>query len=210
MPSKPKQSNPGDINKVSQMDICQTPPHAIEPLLKYIPNDWVIWESACGPDQLLVTAFNSHGYTVIASDLLHGTEFNRFTYKPRGLNYDIEITNMPFSIKYKWLKQSFEDGKPFALLAPYETTFAKEFQLLFRQYNGSPHVIEILSPERRINFKMPNKGWGVNGNSSAQFPTVWITQGLNVHKKVDMDNILFTYYVSMRSVKYNNETNEEL
>jgi len=222
--NKPKTNNKGDITKVSSMDVCQTPPHAIEPLLPYIPRGWVIWESAVGPEKLLQKAFEAHGYTVIGTDLMYGEEYNRFNYRPINLDastgyeplYDIEVTNMPFSIKYDWLSEAFYSSVPFALLAPYETTFAKEFQVLFQRHNGKPWNIEVLSPERRINYKMPNMGWGitewsekkqkmVKKGDSAQMPTCWITWGLNVSTK--RTDYLRTFYVPMRSVRYDSDNN---
>lgn len=218
MANKPKTNNAGDPNKVSAMDVCQTPPHALEPLYPYLPKNVTIWESASGPEEILVKALADRGYTVHATDLMHGEIFNRFTYK-HGLTKWIEVTNMPFSIKYEWLEQAFADGMPFALLAPYETTFAKEWQVLFNKYNGKPWFIEVLSPERRINFKMPFMGWGikvwneikqkwVKKGDSAQMPTVWITWGLDVSST--RNDYLRTFYVPMRSVKYNDDNTEKV
>lgn len=202
---KPKNNNPGDITKISAMDVCQTPPHALEPLYPYLNKDWVIWESACGPELIIAKTLRALDYKVICSDLSWGEQYNRFIYKPDFIDYDIEITNMPFSIKYEWLKQAFKDGKRFAFLAPYETTAAATFKKLFEKYNGKPWQIEKLSPERRINYKMPNKGW----DSSAQMPTCWITWGLNIHHTKRIDETLFEYYVPMRSVKYD-ENNQPI
>jgi len=209
--NKPKTNNKGDINKVSAMDVCQTPPHALEPLYPYLPKDWVIWESAAGPEELLATELRKRGYSVHATDLLYGECYNYFSYQ--SPKYDVEITNMPFSIKYKWLEKAFEYNKPFALLAPYETTAAAAFKSLFERYNGKPWQIEKLTPERRLNFKMPNMGWGitewsekkqkvVKKGDSSQMPTCWITWGLNIHHTKNIDDTLFEYYVPMRSVKY--------
>jgi hypothetical protein len=217
--NKPKTAQPVDTTKVSKVDICQTPPHALEPLYEHIDRMGyrVIWESACGPEQILVTTLQNEGYHVVASDLLMGTEYNYFTYTP--LEYDIEITNVPFSIKYKWLEKAFSRNKPFALLCPYETTAAREFKTLFKQYNGKPWRIEKLSPERRINFKMPNMGWGievwdekkgkmVKKGESAQMPTCWLTWGLEVHLTKNIDDVLFEYDIPMRSVKYDADNKE--
>lgn len=216
--NKPKTNNKGNTNKVSAMDVCQTPPHALEPLYPYLPKDITIWESACGPEEILVNALANNGYTTHATDLMYGEVYNRFTYK-HGLIQWIEVTNMPFSIKYRWLEQAFEDGMPFALLAPYETTFAADFMNLAKKYHWVPWPIEVLSPERRINYKMPNMGWGiqiwdadkgkmVKKGDSAQMPTAWITWGLNVyqHRKEDF----LTYQVPMRLVKYNDDNTEKV
>ena len=217
MTNKPKQTQIKDKTKVSMMDVCQTPPHALEPLYPYISKDRIIWESAAGPEQLIVGALYDNGYdNIIATDLSYGEEYNYFTYEPE--NYDLQLTNVPFSLKYDWIKLAFERGLPFAFIVPYETTFAKEFQVLFARYNNNPYYIEVLSPERRINFKMPFMGWGikvwdefkqkfVSKGESAQMPTMWLTWGLNV--SATRNDYLRTFYVPMRNVKYNEDNTEK-
>ncbi len=189
MANKPKQNNKGGA-----MDICQTPPHALEPLYPYLPLDTIIWESACGPERLLVRTLQAKGYKVHSTDLLYGQ--NRFTYKHDLVKW-IEVTNVPFSLKYQWLEQAFEDNMPFAFLAPYETTAAGTFHKLVAKYGQ----VEVLAPERRINYKMPNKGWG----GTAQMPTCWITRGLDVF--VTREPSFLTYTVPMRSVQYDSDNN---
>ncbi len=212
-------NKPKNAQKIPAMDVCQTPPYALEPLYPYIPKHWTIWESAAGPEELLATALREHGYIVHATDLLYGECYDRFKYK--SPEYDIELTNVPFSIKYEWLAQSFSDGKRFALLVPYETTFAGKFQELFKQYNGKPWHIEVLSPTSRIDFKMPELGWGdykedkKTGklkwvDSSSQMPTVWLTWGLEVHESKNIDDVLFTYYVPINKKKYNKDNTERI
>lgn len=197
-------NKPKNNDNSPDRDNCETPPHAIEPLLPYIPKDWIIWESAYGSSMLLVKAFRERGYTVIASEA--GDDF--FKYFPA--TYTIQVTNPPFSKKYAWLERSFELSRPFALLLPYESTFAGRFQKLFRAYNNKPWRIQVLSPERRINFKMPRLGWGKyvekNGKrvwkaTSAQMPTMWLTWGL----EVDQNEYLETFYVPMRKVEYTHD-----
>lgn len=215
MANKPKNNYKGDTKKVNKIDICQTPPHAIEPLLSLVPKDWVIWESAAGPEQILARRLAELGYDVIATDLLYGEEYNYFTYSPG--HYDVEITNIPFSIKYHWIKQAFERRQRFALICPYETTAAATFQKLAAKYHHNPYPIEVLAPERRVNFKMPNVGWGKEvwseekgfyySGGSAQMPTIWLTWGLDAYKKYD--DYLWTYAVPMRNVKYD-ENNKEI
>jgi len=217
MAGKPKSTQVKDKTKVSAMDVCQTPPHALEPLYPYIPKGTIIWESAAGPEQLIVNALHNNGYdNVIATDLSYGEQYNYFTYEPEY--YDLQLTNVPFSLKYDWIKLAFERGIPFAVIVPYETTFAKEFQVLFAEYNGKPHWIEVLSPERRINYKMPFMNWGIKvwdevkqkfikKGDSAQMPTMWLTWGLNV--SATRNDYLRTFYVPMRNVKYNEDNTEK-
>jgi hypothetical protein len=207
---KPRQNQAKDPEKVNKRDVCATPAHAIEPLLPLIPKHWIIWECACGPEQLMVKAFQAHGYTVHSTDLLHGENF--FTYEPIS-RYNIIVTNPPWSLKYEFIERCLALGKPFALLVPYETVAAGTFQDLCKEYGA---CFEVLAPERRINFKMPDKGWGkeewdekqgkfVMKGDSAQMPTCWLTFGLDVQIKT----IATIHPVPMRKVKYD-ENNQEI
>jgi len=162
-------TKPKSNDKNPQKDKCGTPSYALTPLLPYIPKDWIVWESASG-EGLLADALEINGYQVIRSDILTGQ--NYFDDRNLPSHYDIQITNVPFSIKYKWLQRAYQLGKPFALLMPSDVLFAgKEAQPLFQKYG-----CEILLPDKRTDFKMPNKGWG----GTAQMHTSWFTWGLNI------------------------------
>ena len=149
-------------------DACQTPPYAIDPLLPYLDTHWTIWEPAQG-ERLLVEALYDSGFNdVVGSDLLTGQNF--FEFEPP--QWDALVTNPPFSLKYKWLERCYQLGKPFALLLPVETLGAKTAQDLFRQFG-----LNMIFMDKRVNFKMPNKGWEGGG---AQFPVAWFTWGFNI------------------------------
>lgn len=163
MPNKPKNNSKGNPKR----DRCQTPDYALNPLIQHLKAfEWklgrkmTIWESAAG-DGLLADALEIHGFKVVRSDILTGQSY--FEYQPP--EYDIEVTNVPFSIKYLWLKQAYAYKKPFCFLMPSDTQFAKTAQQLFKT-----HGINILVPDARIDFKMPDKGWDGRG---AQFSTSW-------------------------------------
>jgi hypothetical protein len=168
---KPKRNHTGTPDKSSLIDRCQTPAYALDPLLPYLPppdDQTIIWEPAAG-EAYLAWALYDHGYAVAQSDVLTGQNF--FHYEP-PLDWSVIVTNPPYSIKYDWLARCYALGKPFALLMPVEMIAASTAQRLFKQYG-----IEILMPDKRINFKMPNAGWNGNG---AQFPTCWYTFGLSI------------------------------
>lgn len=159
---KPKQSY-----KPDGRDNCQTPQYALDPLLPYLKTSWLIWESAVGEGNI-VRKLRKSGFSVGASDILTGQDF--FKYEPTL--WDCQITNPPFSRKYEWIDRSFSIGKPFALLLPLETLGAQKAQKLFERYS-----IEIILLNKRVGYKMPNKGW--NG-AGAHFPSAWFTWGLNI------------------------------
>lgn len=165
---KPKMNHAGDLYIPQGVDACQTPPEGLEPLLPYVYHDWEVWEPAAGQG-LLVQSLQAAGlHIVYAGDLLSGMNF--FEYEPE--EWDCIITNPPYSIKYEWLEHCYRLGKPFALLMPVEVLGAKKAQALFRQYG-----VEVVFPNGRINFSMPNIGFE---GSAAQFPTAWFTWGFNI------------------------------
>jgi hypothetical protein len=167
-PMKPKSNQAGDIYTPMGYDACQTPPEAINPLLPYLSQDWTIWECAKGEGGIVEALYDSGFQSLTGSDLLTGENF--FEYEPS--QWDCIVTNPPYSIKYQWIERCYALGKPFALLLPVETLGAKTAQEFFRKCG-----LEVIFLDRRINFKMPNKGWE---GSSAQFPTAWFTYGLNI------------------------------
>lgn len=166
-----KSNRQGDIYTPKGYDACQTPPEALAPLLPFVDPFYTIWEPAAG-EGFLAEELKARGYRVIQSDILNDQNF--FSYQPNRLWHCL-ITNPPYSIKYKWLARCYELGKPFALLMPVEMLGAKTAQKLFSLYG-----IEVIFPDGRVNFKMPNKGW----DSSAQFPTCWYTWGLGIGRQL--------------------------
>lgn len=161
MPSKPKSN---DQNP--ERNLFGTPSYAIPPIIPYLPPGCTIWESAAG-EGLLADALEIYGFTVIRSDILTGQ--NYFDDRCVPNDYAVEITNVPFSLKYRWIETAYRRGKPFCLLMPSDTLFAARAQRLFQRFGWS-----MLIPSQRIDFKTPHKGW----DSSAQMNTSWFLWGL--------------------------------
>lgn len=206
-----------------EQDTFQTPPHALECLYPFISLDMAVWECAAGKEYLLVDTLSRYGYSVIGTDIQEGENLDFFSFDPQtawGMVWDVLITNPPYSasVRYPWIRRCFELGKPWALLVPYETTFAKAFQVLFHAYHNNPWPVEVLSPERRIAFKTAQYGWGtlvydekqdklVMRGDSATMPTCWITWGLNIENQISSAGFK-TFYVPMRAPKYDEDNNE--
>lgn len=174
-----KKSSEQDIYTPQGMDACQTPAYAIDPLLPYLTKFKSIWEPAAGEGNIVDALLDCtpHRFNVIASDILTGKNF--FDYEPE--RWDCMVTNPPFSIKFLWLARCYILKKPFALLMPVETLGAKTAQELFDRYG-----IEIILLDKRVNFKMPKKGWDSGG---AQFPTAWFTWQLDLPSQITYGKI---------------------
>jgi hypothetical protein len=129
-------------------DELYTPDSVIDLLLPFISKEKTIFECAVGSGKLRDKMIKE-GYSVISSDSF-------FTENP---DYDILITNPPYSLKDKFLEEAYKRGKPFALLLPITALEGIKRQSLYKKYG-----IEILFPKRRTDF---------NGKGSPWFYTAW-------------------------------------
>ena len=176
---KPKQNY-----KFGPMDDCQTPGYALEPILPWLElwGFYRIWEPACG-DGLLVRELERHNFTVRGTDLKTGVDFLDYNHKP---DVDCIVTNPPFSIKHLFIEKCVELGVPWFLLVPVEAIGTARVQdaLTYMPEDGSVNPtpdLGIIYTSKRINFKMPNKGWKGSG---AQMPTAWYSSGVFLGNEV--------------------------
>lgn len=136
-------------------DDLNTPAEALSYLLPYLPEDSLIWESAPGSGNL-VDLLEYAGYNVVAEDR------DYFEWEPS--EYDIQVTNPPFSKKSKWLERANKLGKPYAILLPVTALGARYCQVHL-------YGAEVLFCPRRIDFTGKNSPW---------FAVAWYTRGLNL------------------------------
>lgn len=86
----------------------------VDHIAKYLSKDKVIW---CPFDEewsAFYRRLKELGFTVIRSSLAEGQDF--FTYEPS--EWDVIVSNPPFSIKDKVLGRLYSLNKPFAILLP--------------------------------------------------------------------------------------------
>lgn len=98
-----------------ESDEVYTPSYAIKPLLKYISKDKIIWCPFDTENSEYVKILNNNGNKVIFSHIDNGQNF--FEYEPEE-NYDLIISNPPFSIKDMIIQRLDELNKPYAILLP--------------------------------------------------------------------------------------------
>ena len=123
-------------------DEVYTPYYAVEPLLEFLPRDKTIW---CPFDEewsAFYQTFTRGGYKVVRSSLAEGQDF--FEYEPP--QWDIMISNPPFSKKDAVLQRAFELGKPFALLLPCNSIQGKKRFKIFQ------NEIQMLCFDTRVDY----------------------------------------------------------
>lgn len=107
-----------DLSKVmyssSGNDEWKTPAYAVKPLLKYIDKSKVIWcPFDIESESEFYKIFKEAGYEVHCSHIATGQDF--LNYNPE-FNWDIIISNPPFTNKRAFFERAMELGKPFMLL----------------------------------------------------------------------------------------------
>ena len=95
-------------------DEIYTPEIAIIPLLKYLPKDVKIWECTDYGESNITKVLKEHGYNVIST---HKDNFDFLIDSPM-FEFDMIITNPPYSLKDEFIEKCYQYQKPFALLLP--------------------------------------------------------------------------------------------
>lgn len=119
---------------VGKNDECNTPRYAIEPLIKYLPKNKIIWCPFDDKESQFVKVLLENDFKIEYSHIFGGKDF--YNYEPN--HWDIMVSNPPFTNKRKIFERALSFGKPFALLmslvwlndsAPIKI-FGNELQLL--------------------------------------------------------------------------------
>lgn len=96
--------------KFNIKDEYYTPPILVEPIVKYAKG--TIWCPFDTEQSEFVIQLKAAGHKVIHSHIWDGLDF--FKYEPD--EYDMIISNPPFSEKLKVLNRLYKLGKPFAMI----------------------------------------------------------------------------------------------
>lgn len=164
-----------DYIKRGPNDELYTPPEAVEMILPFISkNIKTIWECTAIDESQITKILKEKGYNVISSHIKDGQDF--FNYIPDE-NYDMIITNPPYSLKTKFLHRAYDIGKPFMFLLPLTALEGKDRVNLFSKYG-----IQLIIPSKRFNFI-------TNKKSGAWFQTSWFTYGLNLEHELNFVNV---------------------
>ncbi len=129
----------------SKNDEFYTPEYAIDPILKYVPNNKTIWCPFDNENSNFVKMLEQRGNTVIATHIENGQDF--FNYTP-SVSYDAIISNPPYSLKNEVFKRLFELKKRFAMLVGVVGIF--ESQRRFHLFKNNE--FEIMYMNKRIAY----------------------------------------------------------
>jgi len=159
---------------LSKNDECFTPPNAVDVIVPFLPKDKIYWE-ACYGEGYLAKRLMEHGFTVVGEQYMD-------CLKEQPDNWDVWITNPPFSNNKTFVKRAIFLGKPFAFLMRLEHLGGVGAHEVFSKLD-----IQIIIPKRRIHYINKTKNGYQKGNSP--FHSIWITWGLGLPKEINYERI---------------------
>lgn len=153
-------------NRTISGDEVFTPFYAVEPILKYLPRDKVIWLPFDEEWSAFYQLLKENDFEVIRSSLNENQDF--LFYTPE--TFDVIVSNPPFSKKDKILDRVVELGRPFMLLLPLATLQGK------RRFSCFQEGIQLLSFDSRIDYH-------TNGNfdeytAGSHFASAYFCKGI--------------------------------
>ena len=138
-------------------DECYTPAYGVEPILKYIPDGAVVWCPFDTEESEFVKQI-SKTHKVIRSHIKDGQDF--YTYEPDE-EWDVIVSNPPFTNKRKIFERALSFGKPFALIMSNTWLNDAGPKQVFKDKD-----LQLLMFDKRMEFYGP----GVEGNKSKNVP----------------------------------------
>ena len=139
-----------DYIKRGYFDELYTPEYAIKPLIKYLPKNVIIWECTDYGKSNITKVLRNNGYKVVNTNK---KEID-FLQDNVDFEFDMIITNPPYSLKDEFIRKCYEYKKPFCLLLPITSLEGIERGKIFRK-NG----VELLVLDKRIDFNGKGKNW---------------------------------------------------
>jgi hypothetical protein len=151
------------IKKVTEQgDEYYTPKYIVEILIPFIKNKGYknIW-CPCDKDwSEYVLTFRNEGFNVIHSHIDEGKDF--LSYEPEE-EYDIIITNPPFSIKNTIFKRCIDLNKPFCLLMSATSIQSASFVKVISKIDN----FNVMIFDKRISYngdRPPFPSWYFSSN----------------------------------------------
>ena len=120
--------NVGYLTSDKEDNELYSPYFVVDHIIKYLPRDKIIWTPFDCEWSAFYQKLKEEGYRVVRSSLQDRQDF--FEYEPD--EWDIIVSNPPFSLKNKVLERLYSFNKPFAILYTDTHTTSFIFHIILR------------------------------------------------------------------------------
>lgn len=158
-------------------DNLYTPQNAVLPLLKYVPKHYKIVCPFDSEESHYYKVFKASGYDITCLHLNKGEDFFLDMFD----EYDIILSNPPFSIKDQIIERLYLIDKPFIMLLPLTALSGIKRVNMFKKYG-----IDLIIFDKRINYIIRGKQSKGNWFASAYF-TYKVLQDKLIFEKLGSD-----------------------
>ena len=134
------------LYSVGNNDECYTPAYAVEPILKYIPKDVIVWCPFDKEESEFVKQIQCT-HEVVYSHIEEGKDF--YTFEPE--KWDVIVSNPPFTNKRGIFERALSFDKPFALMMSNTWLNDAAPKQLFKERD-----LQLLMFDKRVKFKKPD------------------------------------------------------
>jgi len=143
----------------------------------YNLKDKIIWCPFDKEESNIVKVLKKYGYKVINTHIETGQDF--LTFEP-DFEFDIMISNPPFSKRTKFFQKINSYNKPFIMLQP----------IMF--FNNNSMIQDLVKYSQRYRFLMPNNRMGFikdnkENEKTTSFYSFWLCRDLFLNQNVFID-----------------------
>lgn len=128
-------------------DECFTPDYGVKPIIKYIPSGVKVWCPFDTKESQFVQQIQQKT-TVIHTHISEGYDF--LTYNP-DFEWDVIVSNPPFTNKRKFFERALSFNKPFALIMSNTWLNDSAPKQLFKDKD-----LQLLMFDKRMKFNSPD------------------------------------------------------
>lgn len=140
-------------------DECYTLSYGVEPIIKYVPKNAVVWCPFDKENSEFVQQIVANGNKVICSHIDNGQDF--YSFEPDE-HWDVIVSNPPFTGKKKIFERALDLGKPFALIcsatwfndaAPVQIFLERNREMQILMFDYRMRFLNSGVIDNKINFK---------------------------------------------------------
>lgn len=153
-------------SKIFKDDDYSTKIETLEDILPFIKKDDKIY------DPFYCDGYVKNQWKTLGFDIIH-EKVDAFDL---GLvpDYDIMISNIPFSCKEKCVKHALDLGKPFMLIMPMSALGSRWIVKYWDE-------LQFIAPDGRYSYHKPNYS---ERKSASWFDSVWVCHNMNLPEKI--------------------------